>query len=86
MIFNNKRSEVEIIYDILTSAREEIHKTRLRYKSNMSHIQFNKYLNAMIDKNLIDEKEEDEKSKIYCLTEDGKELLISLNIVLNRLK
>ena len=86
MIFNNKRSEVEIIYDILTSAREDIHKTRLRYKSNMSHIQFNKYLNAMIEKDLINEKEENDKSKIYCLTEDGKDLLESLNIVLNRLK
>ena len=86
MIFNNKRSEVEIIYDILTSAREDIHKTRLRYKSNMSHIQFNKYLDAMIEKDLINEKEENDKSKVYCLTEDGKDLLVSLNIVLNRLK
>jgi predicted transcriptional regulator len=70
----------------LSSATEEINKTRLRYKSNMSHIQFNKYLNVLIEKNLIFEKETDSMDKIYCITDNGLEFLKPLQMAINKLK
>jgi len=47
MIFNNKRSESEIIFELLSSAQEDIKKTRLMYKVNMTYTQFTKYLDFL---------------------------------------
>jgi len=77
---------VELIHDILSSADEDIKKTRLRYKSKMAHMQFNKYLETLIEKEFINKKETDEECIIYHITDDGMKLLESLDEVLTRLK
>jgi predicted transcriptional regulator len=64
----------------------DINKTRLRYKSNMSHNQFNKYLDYVIEKNLICDKETDNNDKIFCITDKGREYLKPLKMVINLLK
>lgn len=86
MIFNNKRSESEIIYDLLSSAQKDIKKTRLMYKVNMTYTQFMKYLDALIKKDLLGEKDSNPEGKTYYTTDKGKELLESLHIVLTYLK
>ena len=86
MLFTNKRSEVEIIYDLLSSAQKDIKKTHLMYKANMAHAQFTKYLDALIEKGLLSEKVSNPEGKIYYITDEGKKLLEPLRIVLARLK
>ena len=77
---------MELIHDLLSSAHEDIKKTRLRYKSRMAHIQFNRYLEALINKDLINEKETEQEGRIYQISDEGEELLESLREVINRLK
>jgi len=52
----------------------------------MAHIQFNKYLETLIEKELINKKETDQEGVIYHITDDGMKLLESLDEVLTRLK
>jgi len=77
---------VEIIYDLLSSAQKDIKKTRLMYKANMTYTQFTKYLNALMEKGLLDETNSNPEGKTYYTTDKGKELLESLHIVLTYLK
>jgi len=87
LIFNNKRTETEIVYDLLSSAQKDIKQTRLMYKANMPYVQFKKYLNVLKEKGLLGEKDSNPNGgKIYCITEDGKNLMEYLNIVKSYLK
>jgi predicted transcriptional regulator len=86
MLFDNKRSESEIIYELLSSAQEDIKKTRLMYKTNMTYSQFSKYLDYLIKKDLLEEKDSVSNGKIYQVTESGKKLLEPLNIMFDYLK
>lgn len=82
MIFNNKRTEIEIVYDLLFSAQKEIIQTRLMYKVNMPYIQFKKYLKVLMEKGLLSEKNTNNNGgKIYFVTEEGKNLMKYLSIV-----
>ena len=86
MIVNDKRSETEIIHELLFTAQTDIKKTQLMYKTNMTYFQLNKYLDFMLEKGLIKEKERTSDGKIYYTTDKGKELLESIDIVFTYLK
>jgi len=86
LLFYNKRCEVEIIHDLLSSAQEEIKKTHLMYRTNMTYNQFIKYLDALKEKDLIEEIKSGQNGNNYYLTEKGKKLLDCLNKVLKYLK
>ena len=82
MIFNNKRTEIEIVYDLLSSAQKEIIQTRLMYKVNMPYIQFKKYLIVLMEKGLLSENNTNNNGgKVYNITTEGKELMKYLSIV-----
>jgi len=82
----HKRSETEIIYDLLSAAKKDIKKTRLMYKTNMTYTQFIKYLDVLMEKGLLAQKDTNPRGKIYYTTEDGQKLLESLHTALNYLK
>ena len=86
MIFDNKRRESEIIYELLLSAQDGIKKTRLMYKANMTYTQFSKYLDFLIEKDLLIENDSNSNGKIYNLTENGKKLLEPLDVMFTFLK
>jgi len=44
------------MYDILTLCNRDIKKTHIMYKANLSHLQLEKYLRLLIDKELLSEK------------------------------
>ena len=82
MIFNNKRTEIEIVYDLLSSAQKDIRQTRLMYRVNMPYLQFKKYLKVLMEKGLLSEKNTNNNGgKLYCVTPEGKELMKYLSIV-----
>ncbi|MBI5881209.1 winged helix DNA-binding protein [archaeon] len=71
----NRRSRLEIIYDLLNSIREKggsIKPTHLLYKSNLSHKKMMEYTAELMEKGFMEEKEKDGK-KIYALTDKGQE-------------
>lgn len=68
-----RRTKIEIIYDILRAIQEKggkIKPTHLLYKSNLSYQKMLEYLKELIAKEMVAEKEIDEK-KIYTITDKG---------------
>lgn len=68
---NRRRSEIEILTEILKMATMDIKKTALLYKANLNHSLLNKYLNFMIEKKLLVRDND-----LYSITEKGYEFLV----------
>lgn len=79
MIFGNKRGEIEIIAQILISAKNKVKKTHLLYSTNISYTNFIKYFDFLINKGFIVEKDGNPGGKVYQITEKGEQLLENIN-------
>ena len=66
------RSSIEIIANILEIAKDGAKKTRIMYLANLSFDQLKKYLNFLIDKNLLEYNPIEKK---YKTTNRGSEFL-----------
>lgn len=86
MIFDKKRSESDIIYVLLSEAKVGIKKTRLMYRTNMSNTQLTRYLNILMEKDIIEEKPLNPHGKKYCITEKGEQLFDPLKTVIKLLR
>ena len=88
-MFNKRRSEIQIIEEILGIAQQGARKTEILYKGNMSFLQLNNYLSYLIEKDVISEdlvsKGNGSTSKIYTTTEKGEDLLGDIAKVLTYL-
>jgi predicted transcriptional regulator len=67
---NKRRSEIEILTEILQMARRSPKKTTLLYKANLNHNLLNKYLNFLIEKGLLVRD-----NGVYSITDKGYEFL-----------
>jgi len=65
-----KRSSYDIIYDILVTCKPGVKKTRLMYNANLSFEVLKKYVDVLVEKQLILKK--DEK---FFVTEKGMKFL-----------
>ena len=73
----SRRTRAEVILNILTLASEGITKTRLMYYCNMNFMNFNRYLNELLNAGLIQELEANNPEKRirkYKTTEKGMQL------------
>ena len=73
---NNRRSEIEIIGEILKLSKSGAKKTELLYQGNFSYAQLQKYLYFLIEKEILEENEirnNGNSAKFYRTT--GKGLL-----------
>jgi predicted transcriptional regulator len=86
MIFANKRSESEIIAQILYSAEKESKKTQLLYDANISYTHFIKYFNFLLEKNFIKAKDQNLNRKVYQTTDKGEHFLQDINNVLEQIR
>ena len=86
MIFGNKRSEIEILAQILTSAKNKVKKTNLLYSTNISYSNFIKYFNFLLEKRFLEEKDGNPSGKIYKTTEKGDNFLNCINTLLKELR
>ncbi|MDP3989681.1 MAG: winged helix-turn-helix domain-containing protein [archaeon] len=75
-----RRSRLELVFDILLSIQNKggkIKPTHLMYKSNLSHKLLNSYLEELLQKGLVEVKEEEPKkrrqkiNKFIHITEKG---------------
>jgi predicted transcriptional regulator len=74
----NRRSEIEIISDILKLAYNGAKKTEILYQGNFSYSQLNSYLSFLISMEIIEENEINDNgitSKSYKTTDKGLILL-----------
>ncbi|NOZ59706.1 MAG: hypothetical protein GXO66_09075 [Euryarchaeota archaeon] len=67
---NKRRSEIEILTEILKLARENPRKTTLLYRVNLNHNLLNKYLNYLMEKGLLVRQD-----GVYSITDRGYEFL-----------
>jgi len=65
-----KRTRYEIIHDILSQCENGAKKTWLMYKANLSYELTNNYINKLVEKELIVQKD-----GLYYLTDKGRKLL-----------
>lgn len=86
---NNRRSELEIIAEILTLSENGAKTTEILYGGYMSYTQIKQYLPYLIKKDILEEqskKNGDGYSRIYTTTEKGRELLKDINKTLSYFK
>ncbi len=69
------RSRVEILYDIVASAKSAAKKTHLMYKSNLSFKQLDLYLGYILQNGLLEERLDEDGGRFYCLTNKGNEFM-----------
>ena len=75
---NNRRSELDIITEILNLSKEGSKKTNILYKSNLSYTQIQSYLPFLIEKDVLEEclvKKKGKDYKYYKTTSKGLHLL-----------
>lgn len=71
---NGRRSQIEIITDILVISKDGAKKTDILYKGNFSYKQLQDYLSYMKDRNMLEEIPFDgngNSSRLYRPTEKG---------------
>lgn len=55
-MLNNRRSEIEIIRDILALSRQGAKKTEIMYQVNLSFFQLNNYLEFLLEYELLQKR------------------------------
>jgi predicted transcriptional regulator len=84
MNLDRRRSSIEIIADMLRLG--EAGKTEMMYSVNMSYFQLQKYLNFLLERELIDKVKLGNPSVTYRVTPKGLNLLRSIDAVLTTLE
>lgn len=86
---NNRRSELDIISEILKLSKNGAKKTELLYQGNLSYTQLKSYLIFLMEKEILEEKvvkRGSNISKVYQVTEKGDSLLVDINRTLSYFK
>jgi predicted transcriptional regulator len=83
MRLDRRRSSIEIIADMLRLG--EAGKTEIMYSVNMSYFQLQKYLNFMIERELVDKVRLGNPSVTYRVTKKGLTLLRHIDDILDTL-
>jgi len=73
MLSGKRRNAMEITVSILEQARTEINKTRLVYRTHLNFLLIERYIDFLIDKNLIEIVHNPQP--LYQTTQKGIELL-----------
>ena len=82
-MFNKRRSEIQIIKEILDLSKNGAKKTEILYQGNMSFSQLQNYLSYLIEKKIIEEnisyQQNGSRNKVYVTTKKGNDLLENIN-------
>jgi predicted transcriptional regulator len=76
---NRRRSNIEIIADMLRIGENGAGKTELMYSANMSYAQIQKYLGFLLSHGFISKVKLGNPSVSYQVTEKGGELLRNID-------
>jgi len=75
MRINQRRSDIEIIADMLKVGENGAGKTKIMYNANMSYHQIQKYLGYLMSQGFIDRIKVGNPSVTYQVTDSGLKLL-----------
>jgi predicted transcriptional regulator len=79
---NRRRSNIEIIADMLRVGENGAGKTEIMYSANMSYSQIQKYLGFLLSHGFIDKVELGNPVVTYQVTDEGLALLRSIDNIL----
>lgn len=82
-MIGEKRSSLEILYEIMRLASQGQRKTRIMYGANLSYDMLNKYLDFLRLKGFV---ALDEESGKFSVTKDGHEFMRDLERVTRHLR
>ena len=83
---NRRRSNIEIIADMLRVGENGAGKTEIMYSANMSYAQLQKYLGFMLSHGFINKVKVGNPSVTYQVTNKGGELLKNINYIIEVLE
>jgi len=78
---NQRRSNIEIIADMLRVGENGAGKTEIMYSANMSYTQIQKYLGFLLSRGFINKVEVGNPVVTYQVTEKGEELLRNISTI-----
>ncbi len=81
MRVNQRRSDIEIIADMLKVGENGAGKTEIMYSAKMSYSQIQKYLGYLIGQGFIDKIMVGNPSVTYRVTDNGLKLLQLINSI-----
>ncbi len=85
MKINRRRSNIEIIAEMLKIGENGAGKTKIMYNANLSYSQIQKYLGFLMSQGFIDRMQLGNPSVTYQVTENGLKLLDSINNLMEML-
>ena len=85
MKVGRRRSNIEIIAEMLRVGENGAGKTKIMYNANLSYSQIQKYLGYLTGQGFIDKVKIGNPSATYQITENGLKLLNSINSVMEML-
>lgn len=85
MKVNQRRSNIEIIAEMLKVGENGAGKTKIMYNANLSYTQIQKYLGFLVAHGFIDKMQIGNPSVTYRITDNGLKLLNSINSVIEML-
>ena len=85
MMINHRRSNIEIIADMLKVGENGAGKTEIMYSANMSYAQIQKYLGFLMSQGFIHKVEVGNPVVTYQVTDKGLKLLRSINNIMEML-
>ena len=86
---NRRRSELDIINQILSLSQNGAKKTEILYQGNLSYSQLQSYLLFLLEKDILEEqvvKKDNGNFKIYKNTKKGDNLLQNIKLTLSYLE
>ena len=86
MAVGRRRSNIEIIADMLRVGENGAGKTEIMYSANMSYSQIQKYLGYLVEQGFIDEVDIGNPAAAYRVTESGMKLLKTIDSLMSMLE
>lgn len=83
---NRRRSNIEIIADMLRVGENGAGKTEIMYSANMSYAQIQKYLGFLLSHGFINKVKMGNPAVTYQVTDKGGELLKNINYIIDVLE
>lgn len=83
---NRRRSNIEIIADMLRIGENGAGKTEIMYSANMSYAQIQRYLGFLLSHGFINKVKVGNPSVTYQVTEKGGELLRNIDSIVEILE
>jgi predicted transcriptional regulator len=83
---NKRRSNIEIIADMLRVGENGAGKTEIMYSANMSYAQIQKYLGFLLSHGFINKVKVGNPVVTYQVTDKGGELLKNINYIVEVLE